>query len=580
LKRKDYKRSEGFDDAKEVFGEEFGENAWDDDEDDDEGSDEEDQDDDAETITKPDQFRLALYKQATAFVNGFLKGDKADRGKIDELNQKIDEQNKKENITGRNKFFIQTQVLEALSNDLQVALDHYHTDPNDERPVRSIVGLDEQLEKLKRINSYPADWILPIPKKLRPQIKLVKEKLEKERVEMQRKFGGASGEKGKERERRPSAERTRHLPNPSPNKANEKQRPSGGSGEPPGSSRDKSKKARSQGSRSEPSSGLVGEPSGSSRDKGKGAGSQEPRTEQSSGRFEEPSGSSRDESKGAGPQEPRTEQSSTVLDQWRPGLTEKCEKIFAMAPHTTHDAFGNETVLRCKYVVEKPGQRNPIVFEDIYEVGLEAANAYWDLPEDKRVDIRTKNNSYSPNDRKGYIGIYGVTPEPSNSNVRFSNIAIVAEWNDGFRSMNRTGWRAIWKSKADLMIEDFFSEQRLEIPWAKPAKRPGQARLTGHRETRLLLESDSRTERSSHRDRPRSISRHDRRRSLSRNSIKSLSDGGAERLEAMKTQMKAIDKRSLETKLDIESKLANFGAQMRSIEGMLSTMMATMRVVT
>ena len=167
--------------------------------------------------------------------------------------------------------------------------------------------------------------------------------------------------------------------------------------------------------------------------------------------------------------------SSTAIGKWRPGLTGKGEKILAKAPFEVEDVSGKPTMTRCKFVVEKQGQKNRIVFEDSVNMGERATCGYLDLPESEKVDIRSEKSAYTSRGRKGYIKIIGVTPEPSQSFRMFPPIAVAAEYDYGVLITNRSGWRAIFKSKADRMIEDFLLDRGLDIPWQKLAERPGFA---------------------------------------------------------------------------------------------------------
>ncbi|KAF1953206.1 hypothetical protein CC80DRAFT_551600 [Byssothecium circinans] len=77
--------------------------------------------------------------------------------------------------------------------------------------------------------------------------------------------------------------------------------------------------------------------------------------------------------------------------EWKPGLTEKGERIIAMAPTETTDVLGNPTITRCLFLVKKKGEKNPIAFEDAADVGEKAARGYLEqLPKTKRIDIRNR----------------------------------------------------------------------------------------------------------------------------------------------------------------------------------------------
>lgn len=90
-------------------------------------------------------------------------------------------------------------------------------------------------------------------------------------------------------------------------------------------------------------------------------------------------------------------------------MTEKGERILAMAPTETEDVLGNSVITRCSFLVEKKGQKNPIAFEDAADIGEQASKGYLqDLLETERIDIRSKKNNYSLRDRKGFVQMKGV----------------------------------------------------------------------------------------------------------------------------------------------------------------------------
>jgi hypothetical protein len=136
----------------------------------------------------------------------------------------------------------------------------------------------------------------------------------------------------------------------------------------------------------------------------------------------------------------------------------------AMAPTETTDVLENPVMTRCLILVEKNGKENPIAFEDAADIGEKAARGYLEqLPKTKRIDIRTKINSYSPKDRKGFLRIKGVAAKEGDNTSRYPDCAVWIEYEDGsYKFPNRSGCRAIWKTKADRMIEDFFIDSGLE----------------------------------------------------------------------------------------------------------------------
>ena len=283
-------------DPVEFFGEEFGPGAWDEDSDD--SVSDNDLEEETSSPLKPDKFRQNVYKEATPFVLRFLADhkDSYSEGKIDEFNRKIDAQNQKENIKDKEAFFISTRVFKAISTNVATALSFLQKIPGDEEWLTKLVKQEEQLAKTKRVNSYPADWVLNIPVSFRPPMEQLKEKLAKEKVDMQKRFGGGSS-------------RSKRAGNRKDTPGN----PSGrGNGEASNSSKDKGK-------------GRADDPSAATE--AGGSNSFGSTTNQGGS-----SSTGTDRTKPSAPNVSEQTPSSTAVDKWRPGLTEKGEKILAMAP--------------------------------------------------------------------------------------------------------------------------------------------------------------------------------------------------------------------------------------------------------
>jgi hypothetical protein len=439
---------------------------------------------------------MAIYRQATEFVNAFLKGDQASGSKIKELNEKIKARNAQENISVQDAFTIRDQVLLAFRMKLEAALSNYQTHPDDQQWVKEILNAQEGLETLKRVNSYPNEWVLPIPmtEKLRAQMEQVRDVRHQEKVDIDRQFGGTMGAQ--------SSSSTSQSTNG---------HPSAGA--------------------AETSPGEAARPSHSSNSKGKG------RADNGSTRGNGVSSSaSHRDGQGRSGETPSTQNSSSVVTPWRPGLTEQGERILAYAPVEVEGADGKRAILRCKFVVEKKGRRNPIEFQDDIELGPRATQGYLNLPAEERVDIRTKSNKYSRADRKGFDKIIAVTPAYSDNPLLYPPVAVWAQWQDKSRKvMNRTGVREIYQSGADRKIEDFFEEIGEKIPWPKRAHRPGHVKaIEASREGSGAYRDTTRTRA---REMVRTTRSPSRRRSLSRSSSGSFSDEGLRRLEALETKM-------------------------------------------
>ncbi|KAF2181553.1 hypothetical protein K469DRAFT_692021 [Zopfia rhizophila CBS 207.26] len=72
----------------------------------------------------------------------------------------------------------------------------------------------------------------------------------------------------------------------------------------------------------------------------------------------------------------KAKESRKPATEWKPGLTEKGERMLAMAPIETTDVLRNPIITRCLFLIEKKGQRNPIAFKDAADVREKAARGY------------------------------------------------------------------------------------------------------------------------------------------------------------------------------------------------------------
>jgi len=154
---------------------------------------------------------------------------------------------------------------------------------------------------------------------------------------------------------------------------------------------------------------------------------------------------------------------------WAPGLTDKLERILGMIPVTTKDFDGAKIIRSCSFLVEKLGQENPMVLEDAHTVGPKAAKGYLDeLERDKQNDVRSAARKYSPSDRNGFVRIKAVAWKHGYSDRVFWPSYVWAEYRGDFpdKFLNRTSLRDIWPHhEADRMIENFFLDNSLAIPW-------------------------------------------------------------------------------------------------------------------
>ena len=167
----------------------------------------------------------------------------------------------------------------------------------------------------------------------------------------------------------------------------------------------------------------------------------------------------------------------TTLPVWKPGLTGKGERILGMQPNTRTDVDDNSCLIKCTFLVEKKGQKNPMAFEDSGRIGKKASQGYRNqLPEREQRDVRT--TKYTSSDQEGFVRIKAVAAKRGTSRKIYPYCCVWAE-HEGTddKIVNRTAFRKIWGSEeADRMIEDFYNEHKLAIPWEKRAKRPERQR--------------------------------------------------------------------------------------------------------
>jgi hypothetical protein len=183
--------------------------------------------------------------------------------------------------------------------------------------------------------------------------------------------------------------------------------------------------------------------------------------------------------------EQQRESSSATSEAWRPGLTKKGEKIVGVLPKEVKNKLADDedeetTAIDGFFLVEKKGERNPMVFEDVDTIGKEAAKAYLQLPGHR--DIRTAKCQPSTADKRGFLRIKAIAVKPhyrTDTDKVYPHIAIWAEYEgDTFKATNRTVFRTIWGHEpADRMVEDFYIDRALKIPWKKRVNRHQEKRF-------------------------------------------------------------------------------------------------------
>ncbi|KAH7108746.1 hypothetical protein B0J11DRAFT_602136 [Dendryphion nanum] len=262
--------------------------------------------------------------------------------------------------------------------------------------------------------------------------------------------------------------------------------------------------------------------------------------------------------KGAtGTEQPKKSSPAISID-WRPGLTTKGEEMYAMQPYErTSKVTQQKSMDQCFFLIEKKGKTkggNSMVFEDAETIGPKATDGYLkQLPESERVDIRTEKYKHSTADKMGFVEIDDIAVKPGYSSRVYPAICIRVKYDTGmYKYPNRTVFRKIWGSaRADRMIEDFYNDKGLTIPWEKRAKRP---RAGGSVKVVESVEETTSARATERPRRGRTTSRSpERRRSSSVSSSASfLSDEGLERLGGIEDRMDKFEKmfENLSNKLD------------------------------
>ncbi|KAH7111073.1 hypothetical protein B0J11DRAFT_512249 [Dendryphion nanum] len=248
--------------------------------------------------------------------------------------------------------------------------------------------------------------------------------------------------------------------------------------------------------------------------------------------------------KGAtGTEQPKKSSPAMSID-WRPGLT-------------TNKVTQQKSMDQCFFLIEKKGKtkgENSMVFEDAETIGPKATEGYLkQLPESERVDIRTEKYEYSTADKMGFVEIDDIAVKPGYSSRVYPAICIRVKYDNGlYKYPNRTVFRKIWGSaRADRMIEDFYNDKGLTIPWEKRAKRPRAGESVKIVESVEETASARATERL-RRGRTTSRSPERRRSSSVSSSASFLSDEGLERLGGIEDRMDKFEKmfENLSNKLD------------------------------
>ena len=194
--------------------------------------------------------------------------------------------------------------------------------------------------------------------------------------------------------------------------------------------------------------------------------------------------------------------------KWNPGQTRKGEDILAYKPFERTNRLTNEKcAIGHQFIIERKGQPNPVALVSGEEVGRQATDAYINLPEERKVDIRYTERNYTYKDAKEFDSIIGFACKPFKTKTEGSG----ANYPPGYayylmkdgtkRFVSRAAMRKIFGRKdADNDIEDFYEEINEARPWqiepelTKPKRLTNGSKSKRRPKARKSIHSDYETE--------------------------------------------------------------------------------------
>ena len=171
---------------------------------------------------------------------------------------------------------------------------------------------------------------------------------------------------------------------------------------------------------------------------------------------------------------------------WNPGQTRKGEDILGYRPFEKTDRRTNKKYQTgFQFIIEKKGQPNPVALVSGEEIGDRARDAYLDLPEEKKVDIRYTENKYTHKNAGEFDYIIGFACKPFQTKTIGSGAYYPAGYayykmTDGTKCLvSRTAMRKIFGMKdADDDIAEFYEQVKETPPWLIKPKSTKSKRLT------------------------------------------------------------------------------------------------------
>lgn len=467
--KKSFKNT-GLDDSKECFNEEFGGNAFDD------GSEDESDSEDAKaetarkenapTIGEPDKVIKDIYQQATAFVNDLFSDDAKDSSTMGllNLNRQIEKQNEKEGYE-KNQFLFPVGALLTLSHDLKAT----RKEPDSSTALGRMIMIEDAFLKLKRTNGYPEAWSLGITSDQRKMIDKARKEKKAREDEMLKSFQKAKTTKSR---------------NPGKGTAD---------GEAPGpSTAERKGKGKADASSSSTGPERAASESSTAQTKGKGKAPR-PTSDDTQSNNISPSGAENEGSVGT----PVVRRRS----KWSAGETRHGEKILGYVPkYVYNSASGRRDILRgVQFVIEKKDQPNPVALVSGEDIGTRAKQAYLDLPDDQKTDLRYSEKRYSRENLGDFDELLGFASKPfetlkEGSTAYPQGYGYVKLKNGEKDFLSRTALRGMLGRKdADNEISEFYEDINEVPPWKI---RPKSLRIETARESkqrRALREPNSRT---------------------------------------------------------------------------------------
>ncbi|KFY31835.1 hypothetical protein V493_00753 [Pseudogymnoascus sp. VKM F-4281 (FW-2241)] len=188
---------------------------------------------------------------------------------------------------------------------------------------------------------------------------------------------------------------------------------------------------------------------------------------------------------------------------FKPGYTSDGERILGCCPvYRTSWVDGVESFHHGYFMIEKPGELNPVALMSSADVGRQATLGYLQLPDDEKYDLRDNDYKYDQRDTIAFRRVIGFASNPPQSKeiksgFRYPTGYVLAMFDYGKGEvplpMTRGKLRMIMGVKAaDKEIARFYEITKLTPPWEVEPRsfhdnqRPGVKQLPWPAQSRLL----------------------------------------------------------------------------------------------